>query len=351
MKRLAPLRVLRSAAAPLLAFTILSCSSSDTTEPPPAADVLSAQGLFVNITDQTPVDGVIPYDVISVLYADESQKLRFIRIPKGTQATYKGDDPWDFPDGTQLVKTFFYPTKTGRRLLETRIVERAAGEWTARTYVWNDAQTEAERVKIGKIIHVDWDDAGTPKSIDYHVPDENQCKKCHSEHHVVGPLGPRTRQINRDHDYGSGAENQIDHLAKLGLVKGTIPAKDQRFTLVDPYGTDPIDMRARSYLEGNCSHCHRPGGNAGASSLDLRITTTDQLNLGVCRVPSAAGPGTGGNMYDIVWGHPEESIMISRMSSTEPETKMPQIPTITSDANGTKLITDWIKSVPEQPCQ
>lgn len=340
----------------LVANVVTGCGED--TQPAPAAEpTLSQLGLFSDVVKQTPADGVIPYDVISVLYADNAQKLRFLNIPSGASATYEGDDPWDYPDGTRIVKTFYYandlrdPSK-GRRLIETRVLEQEGGKWTARTYVWNDAQTDATRLTTGTRVAVSWiDESGKNQSLEYRVPNENQCASCHARNHIVAPLGPRTRQLNRDHDYGQGPENQIDHFAKLGILKGDIPPASQRLTLSDPEGTDPIDKRARSYLEANCSHCHRSGGNAGASGLDLEITTTDPLDLGICREPTAAGPGSGGHVDDIVPGDPADSIMVFRVSSTDPELKMPQLPTVTSDPQGVALITQWIASMPPMSCE
>ena len=39
----------------------------------------------------------------------------------------------------------------------------------------------------------------------------------------------------------------------------------------DPKGTEDVELRARSYLQANCSICHRPGGTV--SDVDLRFIT------------------------------------------------------------------------------
>jgi hypothetical protein len=44
-------------------------------------------------------------------------------------------------------------------------------------------------------------------------------------------------------------------------------------------------------------------------------------------------------------GDPDASILVFRMASTDPELKMPELPTLTSDAEGTALIRDWIASL------
>jgi uncharacterized repeat protein (TIGR03806 family) len=321
---------------------------------------LEALELFADPVAQEPAASVVPYDVNAVLYADEAEKLRFLAIPEGEQATYDDSAVWQFPDGTRLVKTFFFwndarDQARGRRLLETRIIECAAGKWSGRTYVWNDAQTEARRLKAGKTLDVAWiDQDGKHRTLDYRVPNDNECKTCHAKKHVFEPLGPRTRQLDRDHDYGSAhhpkPENQIDHLMRAGLLRGDVPRAADRFALLDPYGDDSADTlerRARSYLDANCSHCHRPGGEAGSTALDLRAESEEAFGLGVCRTPVAAGPGSGGHEYDIVPGDPDASILVYRMESTDPEIKMPELPTVTSDAQGVALIREWIAAMPE----
>ena len=65
---------------------------------------------------------------------------------------------------------------------------------------------------------------------------------------------------------------------------------------------------------------------------------------------SRPGPASGGHDYDIVAGDPEASIMVYRMASTDPEIKMPELPTVTSDKAGTELIRDWIAAMPADTC-
>jgi uncharacterized repeat protein (TIGR03806 family) len=352
-------------AALSLALSLTACGgSNDASSPPltkpPAVDSLERLGLFEDAVAQAPKKDVVPYDVIAPLYADEAEKLRFMVLPKGKQTTYDPTEMWDYPDGTRFVKTFFYyadarDPSLGRRLLETRIVEREGDVWTGRTYVWNDAQTEAIRLKVGRTVEVNYLDAdGAERSLEYRVPNDNECKTCHSKDHVFEPLGPRTRELDHvmagEPDDGN-ADTQVDRLASLGLLGGEIPPRSERLALSYPYGTDPLVRRARSYLDANCSHCHRPGGEAGATALDLRFETESAYALGSCRTPVAAGAGSGGFDFDIEPGLPERSIMVFRMSSTSPKLKMPQIPTVTADMRGVALISEWIASLDPQACR
>ena len=320
---------------------------------------LSDYGLFEgNGASQTPVAGVIPYDVIATLFADHSWKKRFLMVAPGGRIQYEPSEPWDFPVGSIVIKTFYYPEDVrdpaaGETLLETRLLIRESDGWKPHTYVWNEAQTEATLKIAGARIPVAWiDTSGTMQSLEYRVPNTNQCLGCHGEPGVTHLLGPRTRQLNRDYDHGAGPVNQIDHLAALGLLDTTPPPIGDRETLVDPLGSAALDARARAYLDVNCAHCHNPDQSLATSSgLHLGFETTDSSALGVCRHPVAAGGGTGGLAYDIVPGDPDASIMVYRMASTDPEIKMPEMPTQLSDAAGVDLISQWITAMTPPGCQ
>jgi len=161
--------VRQACAVAAVALALAACGGDDSAprededaEPPASssAENLEALGLFDDAIAQTPAEGVVPYDVNAVLYADESEKLRFMSVPAGETAAYDAMGFWDYPDGTTFVKTFFFyrdvrDPELGRRLLETRIIRRDKGTWTGRTYVWNDAQTEATRYKVGKTLQVE----------------------------------------------------------------------------------------------------------------------------------------------------------------------------------------------------
>lgn len=352
----------------LLSLLSVGCSARDAhgdeakegTEgaaPAPSGE-LDSFGLFADARAQRPAEGVVPYDVIAALYADEALKHRFVRVPPGERIEYREDGSLEFPDGTVLVKTFSFPIDArdpslGERHIETRLLIKEASAWTSRTYLWNEAQTETERLRVGAIVPVEWTDAsGKARSLDYRVPNENQCNLCHSVDHIVEPLGPRVRQLARPHDYGDGRGpvDQLDHWTSIGILGDNLPPHSERPKLVDPFGDAPLEDRARSYLETSCGHCHRAGGAAFATNLILSVDAKTPYEYGVCRPPVATGPASAGLLYDIVPGAPDESILVHRMASTSPEIKMPQIPTQTYDEAGVALIREWIAAMPFPPC-
>jgi uncharacterized repeat protein (TIGR03806 family) len=311
--------------------------------------------LFSDARKQTPAPRVVPYEVISQLFADYATKYRFLYVPDGALIGYSATATWDLPVGTILVKTFSYLTDTrdpsrGERLLETRLLVHESAGWAPHTYVWNQEQTSATLKVGGDIIDGTFIDAsGSARTNSYIVPSENDCRSCHGRLGHTDTLGGRTRQLDRDHDYGAGPENQLDHLARLGLFDRAPEPKGERVHLVDPLGTAPVPERVRSYFDGNCAHCHRPGDFAASSTgfwLDYESTdplTARAANWGLCKQPTAAGGATCGHQFDLVPGSPDDSILVCRVESTLPKVRMPPVGRNLVHAEGAALIREWIQ--------
>ena len=324
-------------------------------------ETLAEWHLFSDVTKQEPADRVVPYDVIAQLYADRAVKHRFIHLPEGKVIKYSNEEKWTFPVGTILVKTFSYAGderdhSLGERLLETRLLVREPDRWTAHTYVYDDSQAVAVRTVEGQTIPVDWiDSSGRARHNEYGVPDTNGCHKCHGLDIALNTLGGRTRQLNRDLDYGGQTQNQIDHLARLGWLDAAPPPAAERPALAAPFGSGPLADRARSYLDANCGHCHSLGGGATESGLLLSLEDTDPAtnepaSWGVCKLPISAGGATCGRTFDIVPGAPDQSVMTCRVASTDPAVRMPPLGTKLPDDEGVALLSEWIASLPAATC-
>jgi uncharacterized repeat protein (TIGR03806 family) len=301
---------------------------------------LSSYRFFTNsdAAALAPNDRVVPYELNSTLFSDYSVKSRYIYLPDGETMSYDGAEAFDLPVGAAILKTFAYP----ERVIETRLLYRGDDGWAGLTYVWNDEQTEARL----RVAGVTFDIAGET----YLVPNINQCKECHEEtENVVGPVGPKARHINRDFDYGAGAENQLQHLVDIGFLTGAPadPANTApRAPVWDDDTTGTLDERARAYLDINCAHCHNPAGRARTSGLDLRLTNDDLLSYGVCKPPVAAGGGSGGRQYNIVPGDPDDSILVFRMESVEPDIQMPELGRTRVHTEAVAVIREWIAAMP-----
>ena len=106
-----------------------------------------------------------------------------------------------------------------------------------------------------------------------------------------------------------------------------------------------LNDRARAWLDINCAHCHQKGGPAETSGLFLNLEEKNATALGIFKPPVAAGRGSGNRKYNIVPGHPEESILQFRITSTDPGIMMPELNRRLVHQEGIQLIQDWIKSL------
>ncbi|MGE0740881.1 MAG: SO2930 family diheme c-type cytochrome [Hyphomonadaceae bacterium] len=311
------------------------------------AELLSAYHFFRDAGARVPNACVTPYDLNTALYSDGALKFRYVYVPPGTSATYNDETVFDFPVGTVLIKTFAFaadmrtPTENVR-FLETRLLIRHADGWVAYPYVWNEAQTEARLSPIGADLPVSFtDEHGRAIALDWAVPNVNQCRGCHERAGELTPIGPSARNLNRDVSYSNGEQNQLAAWRDLGVVDGLAASDAPR--VPDAYDTSaPLEERARAYLDVNCAHCHNPEGPAHTSGLDLRWSQRDPPLWGVLKRPVAAGRGSAGYDFAIEPGHPERSILLYRMESTDPGVMMPELGRQLVDDRGVALIRDWI---------
>jgi uncharacterized repeat protein (TIGR03806 family) len=217
------------------------------------------------LSDLTPGKGFVIYELATPLFSDYAEKQRLIGIPKALAFMATGDGLPQFPDGTILVKTFFYwqdkrDTSRGKRIIETRILLRSKDAWEAGTYVWNAAQNEALLTTTGLKTGIRWlDEKGAERNIDYRVPSVKQCATCHYSGNTISPIGFKIRNLNITVRRNNDSIRQLQYFVDLGIAApldpssfSTLPAwNDSRYTL---------EQRARAYLDINCAHCHNEKG-------------------------------------------------------------------------------------------
>ena len=220
---------------------------------------LSAWHLFTgNLSKLHPNQGVVPYDLNSPLFTDYAIKSRFVRLPKGVAAKYKAEGAFEFPVGTVLSKTFAYPG----RIIETRLLLHGDSGWTPLPYVWNADQTEAflDVAPDGTQVHYG------AMTIDYVIPNVNQCKECHEQSKLAQPIGPKAANLNKDFDYPEGRENQLAHWTRIGYLRGAPPPdRAPKLAAWDDPKSGSLHDRAMAYLEANCAHCHNPNDRSRPS--------------------------------------------------------------------------------------
>lgn len=292
---------------------------------------------------------VFPYALQVPLFSDYAEKDRFIYLPNDSAIAYDDREVMEFPEGTIIIKNFSFPGsgpeyRDGRRIVETRLLEKKNGEWLAHSYIWNEDQTDAFLSFSGADLPIRTTlPNGSSVEFSYRVPSATQCKSCHLLNDKITPIGPTARQLNSTFDYGgtTGEMNQLDYWQKHFELD--VSGQADSLPRMDDYRASEIDRMARAYLDINCGHCHRDGAPARNSGLNLNYYNRDSYALGVMKSPVAAGKGSGGLKYDIVPGAPNESILIYRMNSTDPGAMMPEVGKSLVHEEGVQLIAAWIE--------
>ncbi|MGB1140012.1 MAG: SO2930 family diheme c-type cytochrome, partial [Halioglobus sp.] len=325
---------------------------------------LSDYNLFADVAEpRAAANGGVHYDLITPLFTDYAEKYRFIFIPEGQQAAYSTLDSLDFPVGTIISKTFAMPRDflnpaAGEEIIETRLLIHRRDGWVALPYTWRDDGSDADLTLAGGTRQVSWIHSdGSTRSTNYEIPDANACKTCHTlvrpetgsgvnMESVVVPIGPKARFLNADNDYDGMTMNQLARLETLGQLVG-LPADLESIDTVPDWQdtTQPLEARAKAYLDANCAHCHNPGGFASNSALNLEYWRAVDREYGLCKTPVAAGSGSGGLQYAIVPGDADASITVYRMDSNEPDVRMPEIGRTLIHDEGVALVREWIDSL------
>lgn len=341
------------AALSILLLSALRPSQSGMKLPKGVKFSLSEYGFFEGeLAEQMPAEGVMPYSLNTPLFSDYALKLRFVKIPEGKAAHYREKEVLDFPVGTVLIKTFYYPEdmrkpEKGRRLLETRLLMHEEDGWHALPYVWNEDQTDATLEVTGGTKEVKWKHTdGKKRQLQYSIPNINQCKGCHVKKQVIQPIGPTARQLNGDFTYAEGKANQLQHWAAENKLSG-LPEVSllPRLAVWNDPASGSLSQRTRAYLDINCAHCHNAQAPANTSGLLLDFYQQDTTALGILKTPIAAGRGSGSLQYDIMPGHPKKSILWYRMASTDPGEMMPELGRKLVHEEGLALIEEWIMSL------
>ena len=315
---------------------------------------LSTSGLFSQITSQTPSPGLVAYSVNAQLWSDGAFKTRFMVLPDKQLVGFSPNGFWRFPQGMVFVKNFYLEMERGdpesRRIVETRLlVKNTRGmEWSGLSYRWNDEGTDATLLDDSHTETYTIVDAESPdgqREQSYYFPSRSECKLCHTR--AAGfVLGAHTAQLNKTHTYGDIEDHQLRSYNHIGLFGDIDLGEDySEFpSQPDPHDDEQdVALRARSYLDANCSQCHRPQGT-GRSNMDLRFSTPIELTH-TLHVPPALEDMRVEGAALISPGAPERSLVYLRMLSPD-KLRMPPLATSIVDREGAELVSRWIRSMP-----
>ena len=353
-----------------IVLTVVACTHdpADWVEPPSVSTgvavsmdldqvpypVLSQYNFFTgSMAAQQPNAGVLPYDVITPLFSDYAHKFRFVWMPSGTSAAFAGENvPLEFPDGAALIKTFYFDNVQpagARRLVETRVMIKRAGQWLFADYVWNAQQTEAHLDLNGSFAPIIWrDDAGVDHAQNYRIPAWAECFTCHKQNDVAMPVGPKLRNMARMVDYPEGPREQIGKWVETGYLQSGFPAPVPVSPWNDPFTS--LNDRVRAYVDMNCAHCHAEGKHCDYRPMRFAWQeTVNPVNLGVCVEPEDPLPDEPQLTYIVAASNTYRSMLLHRISSTDEAVRMPLLGRSVVHEEAVQLFTDWINSLPG-PC-
>ncbi len=320
---------------------------------------LSETGLFDSVPDQRPAPGVHGYLINAPAWHDGATAAHWLALPGAAVAAMPpGDDPawiwksWNLPDGSALVQTLALRDggeNAPPRRVETRVLLKQDADWAAYSYVWNDAQSDAELAPA----------AGRKLALadrEWIVPSRSECVLCHARgaNYV---LGLTAAQLNREVLVDGASVNQLSHWAALGLIReegrqhdaasGLRQPPETLTRLIDPYDrSHPLAERARAYFAVNCFHCHRYEGG-GNSRMDLSPWLDHDAQHLVGGTPQHGDYG----LPDARLVAPRElgrSVLPVRMSARGPG-QMPPAGTSVLDTQGLGLIFEWIMNMEAPP--
>ena len=315
----------------------------------PMPKLLSQTGAFADVAKLKPANYLIPYSVNSPLWSDGAVKSRWMALPENSRISFSTNGEWKFPAGTVFVKNFSLPVDDTNpkilRRLETRLLVRDTnGSVYGASYKWRADNSDADLVNAGITENISIKTVDGTRLQKWFFPGRQDCLTCHT-HASGGVLGVKTRQLNGDFKYPDGVtDNQLRAWNHAGLFDTTldekeIPHFDKLVSITN--SAAPLELRVRSYLDANCSQCHRPGGVE--AFFDARFDTPLDKQ-GLLNGPVENPLGISGAKI-IVPGDTSRSVLFHRISITG-NLQMPPLARNLNDRAAITAIAAWINSMP-----
>lgn len=310
--------------------TSSSSASEDAVARKKVAIDLSAKGLkgtgFFPEGDPTkPSAALVPYDVKVPLWSDGAKKHRYVYVPPGKSIKpEKNGKGFRFPAKTTFVKYFVLPNKD-KTPLEVRFVHKAGPkDWQYLTYiVKKDGSSKRNEypVKIKR------------KGRKHRVPSNLECQMCHQSDKPVLGFEPKQLNFRTERAQPKLITNQIDYLALRGIIESKNVSKLVQTPSISKPSDSSLSLneRVRTYMDVNCSTCHRPDSKVEAYDLDLRKNAIDTR----LRAEEKVVPGS-----------PKKSILWKKVSAKKD--RMPPV-SLRPDPTALKLFKKFIKRWPKDP--
>jgi hypothetical protein len=274
------------------------------------------------------------------LWADGSEKQRWIHLPPGTKIDASDPNEWKFPVGTKVWKEF---RRDGMRI-ETRLWQKVqTNYWVRATYRWNAAESEASTSAGGDFA---LSDGGI-----YHIPTGDECDQCHRGRtdHILG-----FEQVSLGLAGATGLT--LPQLATQGLI-APVPVKTRLIIGDDGTGAAAAPL---AWLHVNCGvSCHNDNSNSTAYGASQRLRLDPGLLDGRSSLTFDTLTTTVGKTADtpawmgqtrIVPGDPADSLLVKLISNRGTDNpvsnQMPPIASLLVDEPDTQSVVAWIRAMP-----
>lgn len=305
---------------------------------------LSETGCF-DVESKRVAKAAVPYDVSVPFWSDGAEKRRFLVLPRGKHLEVDPNNAAQgdlaLPLGGMAIKQF----ELGGKPIETRFyVRHDDGAYSGYSYAWRGDGTDADLVETTR--------TESRHGQSWVFPGLEACNQCHTSG-AGRTLGLTLPQLAKD---ASGNAELRGLLSEPALaVLDHLPSSLVPLANVgDPPVTDPepsqpdqssLEVRARAYLDSNCSGCHRPNG-PGRGGMDLRFATP-LVETGLCEDAELGGLDTQGSRR-VEPGSAANSVLYRRITRRDREA-MPPLGSSTVDQQGAALIERWIDALERCP--
>jgi len=314
-----------------------------TGEPLPAT--LAETGAFADLRTLAPHPGIVPYEVNLSFWSDGAAKHRWFCVPDTNRfLTFATNGAFGSPAGTVWVKHFDLELNPGvpasTRRLETRFLVRNSTGVHGFTYRWDSALNATlvpeegfdevfERTVNGVSVNQTWRYPSRAECLACHTPQAG-----HSLSFNAGQLHSPTDPVD--------SPRRLAALVSAGYFRPSPESLRSLKTAISPANEwASLEWRARSWLDVNCSSCHRAGGTGGGY-FDIRLTTPTELT-GLVNGPLSDNRGEEANRV-VVPGDLSHSMLWQRLQRRG-SSQMPPLATTVVDPAGVELIRQWIEQL------
>lgn len=310
--------------------------------------LLSTAGVFRNLAAAEPAAGFLPFELNAPLWLPGLRVRRWISMPGSGEIAVAPEGGMQLPPGAVVVQHF--ATEDGRPF-ETHVYWFTAQAPRAGAYRWSRDRRDAALVRDSEIVDLPgnpprrWHSPGAEKELNLDATVSGfvlQLSAAQLNREVSQPDALRAEKPSASH----AKINQLALWSRRGWLATPLRKDDiarlPRLAALDD-AASPVELRVRSYLDGNCASCHRPGGLSRAA-FDLRATIPLARASLIGAAPIAGDLGIAGAQI-VAPGEPEKSLLWLRLRDAGAY-RMPPLRLHDEHPPVLPLVEEWIRSLP-----